>query len=124
MIPLSYMLLYLCCLLIGSFGFSLFIVESPYFEGLRNLCRKHPSFFLARWALKGLDCYTCSGFIGGILYGLFFLVWFIQFPYTSEYAKALLIFLGGCIGCGFSTAMSYLMTLAFTYIQSKGQDNV
>ena len=95
-------LLFLCFV---SFGFSLFIVESPYFDPIRKFVKKK------NWTifLKGLQCYTCTGFWGGLIFSGFYWGYFITDFRLSIFQKIALVFFGACAGCGFSTACSYLM---------------
>lgn len=114
-------LLYSIVICLISYGGSLFIIESPYIPPLVRKLENWPitSSYLKRARdiiVKGLRCYTCSGFnIGWIAALTFWILWKFQFSPIS----ILFIFLMGCLGSGFSTLMSYLMSYYFLLLDRK-----
>lgn len=97
-----------------SFGFALFVMESPYTKPIVDFFeqRKEKNYFYSVVA-KGLQCPMCSGFWGGILSALFL---------KSVLAWSGLSFIGifslGLLGSAVSLCLYYLREIAFTWIAS------
>jgi hypothetical protein len=107
---------------LASFGFALFVLESPYTEPIVHWFeqRKNQNWFY-RICSKGLSCPLCSGFWGGVL------SWFcLKNTLFGSHPTILDTFVLGCLGGATSLCLYYLREIAFKWLggeQGKEQED-
>lgn len=90
---------------LGSIGLTHIIVDSKFFEGIRNLVDKH----LPKDIAYMIHCYQCAGFWAGVLCGSI-CFWHL----LSIYGYGILMKCLFMLVCGW--ASSFLSNLAATYL--------
>jgi len=91
--------------LFGCIGITSIIVDGEIFKPIKDYIEnKVPKFINTL-----LNCYQCSGFWVGIIFGVF-----LQYKYLNSFSDFAYLFLLG----GLSSAASYFYALYLTYLEA------
>lgn len=109
---------------IVGYGFGLFVIESPYVKPLTERVARMAESAVGRKKKlleilhKGMECYTCSGFWGGLLCGSVFVS-----PMSLRLSTLTIwawLFCCALAGSAMGTAGSYMMNYYFDWRKLKG----